>query len=269
MNNLEFLSRFDVLYNNITSNKAPGLNSYEVSVFLTKGQEEIIKNYFNPLSNRLTQGFDNSEKRQRNFSMIIDHQSLVENSSKPVFDPRSIAFALPENLLFILNEHLIIQDSNNNALKQNIQIVPINYDEYTRLMSKPYKEPFKNQAWRLMTSTTADNSTSFIEIVMTTADKKLLNSNPSNNLEYWMRYVKVPRPIILADFSSEYGQGYTINGYNGSEEPYSNNGTNTTWEPCMLDPSIHEEILQRAVELAKTAWLGTNSDIVEMGNRSE
>lgn len=31
----EFLNEFDVLYNNIMSNSAPGLNSYEISVFLT------------------------------------------------------------------------------------------------------------------------------------------------------------------------------------------------------------------------------------------
>ena len=31
----EFSNQFDVLYNNITSNQAPGLNEYEKSVFLT------------------------------------------------------------------------------------------------------------------------------------------------------------------------------------------------------------------------------------------
>ena len=32
----EFSNEFDVLYNNIMSNAAPGLNEYEKSVFLTK-----------------------------------------------------------------------------------------------------------------------------------------------------------------------------------------------------------------------------------------
>lgn len=31
----EFSNEFDILYNNIMSNKAPGLNVYEKSVFLT------------------------------------------------------------------------------------------------------------------------------------------------------------------------------------------------------------------------------------------
>ena len=33
MNNTEFSNQFDVFYNNITSNQAPGLNEYEKSVF--------------------------------------------------------------------------------------------------------------------------------------------------------------------------------------------------------------------------------------------
>ena len=40
----EFSNEFDVLYNNISSNQSPGLNEYEKSVFLTKAQNEILKN---------------------------------------------------------------------------------------------------------------------------------------------------------------------------------------------------------------------------------
>lgn len=48
----EFDNEFDVLYNNITSNQAPGLDAYEKSVFLTKAQDEILKAYFNPRTNK-------------------------------------------------------------------------------------------------------------------------------------------------------------------------------------------------------------------------
>ena len=58
MNHVEFSNEFDVLYNNIMSNAAPGLNEYEKSVFLTKAQEEIVKNHFNPEGNRYKEGLD-------------------------------------------------------------------------------------------------------------------------------------------------------------------------------------------------------------------
>ena len=71
MNVNEFSLQFDVLYNNIMDNDAPGLDEYEKSVFLTKAQEEILKNYFNPKGNKYQEGFDDSEKRQIDFSNLI------------------------------------------------------------------------------------------------------------------------------------------------------------------------------------------------------
>ena len=53
------------------SNQAPGLDEYEKSVFLTKAQDEIVKNYFNPKGNKYQEGFDGNEKRQIDFSMIM------------------------------------------------------------------------------------------------------------------------------------------------------------------------------------------------------
>lgn len=43
MNNTEFLNEFNLLYNNAMSNQAPPLNEYEISLFLTEGQEVVVK----------------------------------------------------------------------------------------------------------------------------------------------------------------------------------------------------------------------------------
>ena len=69
----EFSEGFDVRYNNITSNQAPGLNEHEKSLFLTTAQDEKIKNHFtaNSKGNDLGQGFDDSAKRQADFSMLM------------------------------------------------------------------------------------------------------------------------------------------------------------------------------------------------------
>lgn len=61
MTTSEFSNQFDVLYNNIMSNQAPGLDEYEKSVFLTKAQDEIVKAYFNPKGNKFLEGFDGNE----------------------------------------------------------------------------------------------------------------------------------------------------------------------------------------------------------------
>lgn len=150
MKNPEFSAQFDVLYNNITSNQAPGLDEYEKSVFLTKGQDEVIKNYFSPKGNPKQDGFDDSPKRQHDFSTLVqtkDLEPLVENISGGVgvFDHRGLDYIYQSDIFLVLNEQLY-----NKTTNFIYTINPISFDEYNRLMQKPYKYPPKNQVWRLM-----------------------------------------------------------------------------------------------------------------------
>ena len=48
MNVSEFSQGFDILYNNISNNTAPGLEEFEKSFILTQAQEEILKNHIDP-----------------------------------------------------------------------------------------------------------------------------------------------------------------------------------------------------------------------------
>ena len=235
MNHVEFSDEFDVLYNNIMSNAAPGLNGYEKSVFLTKAQEEIIKNHFNSGGNRYKEGFDDSLKRQIDFSELIKvgEGTLVESSST-TFDSRAKLYNLPEDVFIIINEAI----KTDKGVRQ---IVPLSYNEYTRLMSRPFKEPLKYQAWRLITT-----STDSITVELITNSNELIT-------QYSIRYVRRPAPIILEDLS-EYGT--SINGISEISE-------------CELNPIIHQEILQRAVELAKLAYTGDLNSTVQLGERSE
>ncbi len=239
----EMDNMFDVLYNNITSNQAPGLNAYEKSVFLTKGQDEILKNYFNPKSkgNTIQDGFDENVKRQVDFSMLTSVETKSSDFENPLFDTRenSKSVGLPSKLMFAINEVVEVTRNDKSAI---LQVIPIKFDEYSRLMCKPYKRPLKYQAWRL----TNNNTSNKADIVI----------GPSDTLtKYTIRYVKRPNPIIVSDLD-----GLTIEGKSTATE-------------CELDPILHEEILQRAVELAKVAWTNTGQDnlqaVMQAGQRSE
>ena len=233
----EFEWEFDVLYNNIASNAAPGINSYEKSVLLTKAQDELIKNYFNPQGNKYKEGFDGSAKRQIDFSGLISvaNGTLLDQQG---FDLRAKVFKIPTDVFLIINESIV----TNTGIKQ---IIPIKFDEYTRLMSKPYKEPLKFQAWRLITDGDI-NSGVTVEIIP--------NSQETVK-SYTLRYVRRPKPIILANLKSEYGD-VSING-------------ETEISQCELNPLVHREILQRAVELAKITYLGDANGIIQSGQRAE
>lgn len=244
MTTQEFSNEFDVLYNNIMSNQAPGLDEYEKSVFLTKAQLEILKNYFNPKGNKYGQGFDENAKRQIDFSTLITVTKPTEYSPSGgyvKFDDRSQLYKMPQDILLMLNETGI---NTVDGVKRLISIIPMNYEEYARLMSRPWKQPLKNQGWRLFRST---NGVDFISEVVIKYNSSLT--------DYKIRYVKRPKPIILANLADEYSN-------------VSIEGLNTVTE-CELDPILHPEILQRAVELAKSAYTGDLKSSVELGQRSE
>lgn len=286
----EMDNMFETLYNNIGSNQAPGLNAYEKSIFLTKAQDEIIKNYFNPKSkgNNLQEGYDGNYKRQIDFSMLTvvktlalassviggntggtipggsedlggikkdDSETAIQASSVPALNPfgnpnfdtrsNSKSVKMPDNIMMIVNESVeVTRDKVPGVL---LQVVPIRFDVYSQLMSKPYKRPLKYQAWRLINSS-SDNTenTCRADIVI----------GPSDTLtKYTIRYIKKPTPIIVSNLD-----GLKIDGFEVQKD-------------CILDSSIHEEIVQRAVELAKAAWTSTGQDNIQVmmqaGQRSE
>lgn len=244
MTTQEFSNEFDVLYNNIMSNQAPGLDEYEKSVFLTKAQLEILKNYFNPKGNKYGQGFDENAKRQIDFSTLITvakPSQYTPEGGYVKFDDRSQLYKMPQDILLMLNETGI---NTVDGVKRLISIIPMNYEEYARLISKPWKQPLKNQGWRLFQST---GGVDFISEVVIKYNSSLA--------DYRIRYVKRPKPIILANLADEYSN-------------VSIEGINTITE-CELDPILHPEILQRAVELAKSAYTGDLKSSVELGQRSE
>ena len=247
MTNLEFSNEFDVLYNSITSNQAPGLDEYEKSVFLTKAQDEIIKAYFNPKTNKTQEGFDGNEKRQIDFSMIM--RSHIYEPSRGASDIFTTSFfdlrdntkavALDPDILMFVNEY--VEVTRNDKRNVRLTVVPINYMEYSRLMSKPFKRPIKNQAWRLLD-----------------------NSNGIKKAELIVR----PRAIILDVLSD----GTSLDGYVGADgegNPTANVSEAVQGITCELDPILHPEILQRAVELAKAAYTGDLASQLALGQSSQ
>ena len=141
--------------------------------------------------------------------------------------------------MYAINEMVEVTRNDKKIL---LQVVPVKFDEYSRLMCKPYKRPLKYQAWRLINNDVVNKA----DIVV----------GPSDTLtKYTIRYVRRPNPIIVSDLD-----GLSIEGKSTATE-------------CELDPILHEEILQRAVELAKIAWTNTGQDnlqaVMQAGQRSE
>lgn len=257
MTNEEFSNEFDVLYNSITSNQAPGLDEYEKSVFLTKAQSEILREYFNSRVDGTNGGFDGSQKRQYDFSFLIKTTILDANLANegeegyiPKIDNKGYLFNFPEDYFLSINEVIRDDESSNKFYS----VVSISYSDYQRLMTKPYAYPPKRVAWRLFIGTiqkTLEGTSDKVTVPVAEIIGKFVGS--SDNWDYTLRYVKKPNPIILINLTDD---DLSIEG-------------KKTKTPCEFPSQLHQEILERAVTLAKIAYqAGSTATIAAQSNKN-
>lgn len=301
MTTQEFSNTFDTLLNSYASQAFFGeqasqseivLDEYEKSVLLTQAQDIILKQYFQRTS--AGEGFDDSARRQTDFSSLITSEDCEAGDAITTpyapYDDRSLIYKVPVNndtdtetsvtkVLLILNEKLCIRETtvtqhyNNGStsgdpvtvgpkiVKQCV-VIPINYKEYDRQMSKAFSQPLKKQAWRLIQDNAASNEASdlYMEVIPTDAFSSFKNvteiiknvtvTDPvsgdpltydkvtvTRTFVYRMRYLRRPKPIILTDLNQDYQEDLDIDGYKEVSE-------------CELNPILHMDILTKAVELA-------------------
>ena len=221
----ELNNEFDIYYNNIAGQSNPDLDIFEKSTYLTKAQLEIIKDYYDSLSNRKQKGFEGSEKRRRDLNEIVkNYETSTIVASTSGLNSNSKFIPIPNETFLIVLEKikLVSTDCDNN---KSIRVEPKTHDEYNIEIENPFKLPDNSVAWRIDISK-IDNQ-KVVEVI-----------TPYNGFKYQMRYIKYPKPIILADLSTTYpGESLTIDGQSSA----------STSE---LNESIHREIIDRAVELA-------------------
>lgn len=252
----EFKVEFDILYNNLASNAAPPLNDYEKSVFLTKAQEELVLEYIRPQTNSQGIGIDADPLRRSELKGLMSRGKLEVSISKDIedaliFGTNSYTYSYKDkgSIIAILSETAIftkVVDSNTITVKK--AVVPLSDDEITRVTSKIYSRPPKRQVWKISDvaydSSLADGNympTSKCTIV---GDGDLTGFTLSYISASWLRK---PKPIILSISDAPQDEALTIGGT--TIKP-------TTVQSSELPEFMHQAILQRAVELAKLAYIG-------------
>lgn len=305
MNSIEFSNAFEIEYNNIMSNQSPGIDEYEKSVFLTKGQLELVKNYFNPKGTKYQEGYDDTAKRQYDFSTLNKVQrytrgiTYIDYSTEPpspvttevlneinfreliqynyadqyvgddVYSVFPIStrdknvhrykYDIPDDFLFFLNEEAELERTINNIkVTKNAIVTPISYDVLTTLRGNVYKFPTQHEIWRVITNTKDDTESE------AKSNVEILAPYASEIINYSMRYIKKPKPIVLINIGDMYGT--TIDGESGENLPNDVSDA----EVCELPEAMHPEIVQRAVELAKAAYrTGETEALINVGTRAE
>lgn len=277
MTTQEMSNEFDILYNQVNSNQAPGVDEFEKSVFLTKAQNQVILAKFDPRGNKFQAGFninDLGQLRQYDFSTLIENAELdrVTSQQYSPYDPRAITFVLPDDYFLTLNESVV---EYKDSIPYIYQIIGISYNDYARLMQKAYQYPPKRSVWKLITKNGTVETQVEVEDDPQTAQiqtERGAKLHTIQNVEisgtfceligkfineedvtYKMRYVKRPTPIVLVDLN---GEDLSIDGV-------------SVETPCKLPEGVHHIIVQRAVELCTAVYNPQAlSSLVSVGNAS-
>ena len=227
----EWSLEFDLLYNNITSDKAPGLDEYEKSVFLTRAQEAVVLGLY---KGSFGDAFESTEDLTAFLGELIRQANCSEVPSGSAAAAKKISskshvYALPSDLLFRTWEGCVI--TVTGCGDTSVIVTPVTQDEFWRTSRDPFKGQNKNRVLRLAFDQYEYDSTSaslekFSELV---SDYPIVS--------YTVRYLSRPEPIILSNLTS----GLSINGEDEAKT-------------CKLDEAVHQTILAEAVRMAKAVW---------------
>jgi hypothetical protein len=179
----EFSMEFDVLFNNIMSGKAPGINNYEKSVFLTKAQDEILKSHFQSEGNKYKEGFNESIKRDTDFSFLVTLVEIDEEGRTNTFYNNSIRFKIPDTMFLPIN--FLIYYVIDGVINELI-VIPMREDEIIKLRSKPYKEPFRGYAYKI------DNCTASLNQYEIITGSEFFNKSATEKSKLKIRYIRYP-----------------------------------------------------------------------------
>lgn len=183
----EFKTEFNLAYNNISSNQAPGLDDAEISMYLSKAQVTLV--------DALYAEYEKSEEARRKLANLVETARLstvtVSDANK-LYPEYTTIFAEPDDLRYIVNEQVRMNNKADKCIRNTtIDIQPTLHDELDDIIKNPYRFNL-HRGLRLDTS-------NGIEIL--TKDK---------NIDYYqIRYIKNPEPIFIYS-SSDYDD--TIDG---------------------------------------------------------
>ena len=218
MTTQEFSLEFDLLYNNISSNQAPGLTEYEKSIFLTQAQEEIVIGLY---EGKYGESFEGTEEMRTYLNHLIlnkVYDEIVDNECD-----------LPEDYWYMVYESALISDPSFNCKDSDghttnykeVYVYPVTLDTLYKTKESPFRGPNSRRILRL---NDGNNTVTLISKYSIT--------------EYSVKYLRKPKPIILVNLDNN----LTID-----------NDSNAS--TCELSEALHRPILRKAVDLAKQVWL--------------
>lgn len=227
----EFSDAFDTLVNSAANvdnfcsiDSTLKFDEYEKSYFLTKAQEEVIRELYTG-KNRFGESFEKTEELRRLLNnLVVTHKQPLskENYNDLALTDKSYLVPIINDIMYIIYEAVRLNDDSLGCYSGTVvNVQPITHDEYNKIKDNPFRGPTRYKALRL--DTNDSKPVNCVEII----------SKYSCD-EYIVRYLKKLNPIILVNLNNS---NVSIDGH-------------TEKHDCELNSILHEYILERAVDMA-------------------
>lgn len=229
--------QFNLLWNNIMSNQAPGLTDYEISQFLTQAEKSIVIALYNGTA---VDSFEETEEVTDYLAPLVRQVTMDSETEDnvPHIVSGSQVFKIDESngrLLARTYESCTLAGFSCGDPTRQIVVVPVTQDEYWRTSRDPFRGPNARRVLRLAYD--KYNAPDGAENSSVSKYSELICANGYTVQSYTVRYIAFPPPIIISDLA----YNLTIDGENKKME-------------CILNPQIHDRIVLEAVNTAKSVW---------------
>jgi len=216
MTKQEFLTRFYLEADKISTLSGPGYKPSEIEKFATIAQEALVLDRYNP-SNKSREGFEETEKRVQDLGELVTIKKITPSATSSLNFPNGVFCTLPNTQLvdptdfsdvfwLPILEYVITKSSDSCKNNQRVQVKDIKHVELEQLLLDPFNRPSIEWVFRVR---------------VTGLKHELITDGTFTVKEYHVRYIRKPIPIDLQ--------------------------SNLTNQVSELSDHVHQELLEKTI----------------------
>ena len=217
-----------LFYDKLFEYGAPSYDDRQIGAILSKAQLRVFKRHYMPAANKYQQGFESSEQRRTDLEQFIKNAAPSSIPATGNEHPNGTFYEMPGDFLYAVEESVITAASS----PKEVTVLPIRHDYYRANINNPYKKPYANLVWRMDYSREDHGEDGGDAMTGRTAKRtELVTDDSTTILSYRVRYLITP-PEIVCDEIVPANQRH-----------------------CILDETLHDEIIDEAVKIAVAATM--------------
>lgn len=155
----------------------------EIDLLLNQAQDRFVKQRYG-VNNTKRQSFEETQKRTDDLKNLMKNASLTPSAVSVDNKPNGVFVTLPTTpylYWFAVNEEALISltDCNGSTITRRVRVRPIQHDDYNKVITDPFNQPYDLEVIRLMED----------------GQVELITDGNSTIVTYYLRYIKKPAKI--------------------------------------------------------------------------